>query len=119
MERDTFILAVYCLVVEPSQSLTAHRPIPPGVSAPQLSDAEGITLESCGEYFKLSPDKDIWEYSRTHDDHCLPTLGERPLCGRQAAHVWPLKAAIQQRLTPVSGPASDPIQPIDTLPLPI
>ena len=38
---------------------------------------------------------------------------------RQAANLWQLKAAIQQRLTRVSGQATAPLQPIDTLPLPV
>lgn len=38
---------------------------------------------------------------------------------RQAANLWQVKAAIQQRLTIVSGQASDPVQVIDTLPLPV
>ena len=119
MDRDTFIIAVYCLVVEHYQALTAHRPLRHGGFAPKLSDEEVITMEICGEYFKLSTDKDIWEYFRTHYDHFFPTLGDRTLFGRQAANLWQLKAAIQQRLTHVSGQAYDPIQPIDTLPLPI
>ena len=119
MDRDTFIIAVYCLVVEHYQALTAHRPLRHGGFAPKLSDEEVITMEICGEYFKLSTDKDIWEYFRTHYDHLFPTLGDRTLFGRQAANLWQLKAAIQQRLTHVSGQAYDPIQPMDTLPLPI
>ncbi len=38
---------------------------------------------------------------------------------RQAANLWRIKAAIQQRLTIVSGQADDPVQVIDTLPLPV
>jgi hypothetical protein len=33
--------------------------------------------------------------------------------------LWQVKAAIQQRLTHVSGQAQAPIQPIDILPLPV
>jgi hypothetical protein len=38
---------------------------------------------------------------------------------RQAANLWQVKAALQQRLTVVSGQAADPVQVIDTLPLPV
>jgi Transposase DDE domain len=119
MDRDTFIIAVYCLVVAHYQALTAHRPVRHGGFAPTLSDEEVITMEICGEYFKLSADKDIWHYFRTHYRHFFPALGDRSLFVRHAANLWQLKAAIQQHLTHVSGQATDPIQPIDTLPLPV
>jgi hypothetical protein len=54
MDRDTFIIVVYCLVVEPYPALTAHRPLRHGGFVPTLSDAEVITMESCGAYFKLT-----------------------------------------------------------------
>jgi hypothetical protein len=38
---------------------------------------------------------------------------------RHAANLWQLKAAIQHRLTVVSGQVQDPVQIIDTLPLPV
>jgi len=38
---------------------------------------------------------------------------------RQAANLWQVKAAIQSRLTRVSGQAADGVQIIDTLPLPV
>lgn len=73
----------------------------------------------CGAYFKLPSDKDIWQYFRAHYRPFFPALGDRTLFVRQAAHLWQIKAAIQQRLTHISGQAHDPSQPIDTLPLPV
>lgn len=119
MDRDTFIIAVYCVVVEHYQALTAQRPLRRGGFSPTLSDEEVITMEICGEYFKLPSDKDLWQYFRTHYRHFFPALGDRTLFVRQAANLWQIKAAIQQRLTQISGQAADPIQPIDTLPLPV
>jgi hypothetical protein len=119
MDRDTFIIAVYCLVVEYYQTLTAHRPLRRGGFSPTLSDEEVITMEICGEYFKLPSDKDIWQYFRAHYRPFFPALGDRTRFVRQAANLWQIKAAIQQRLTHISGQAQDPIQPIDTLPLPV
>lgn len=49
MDRDTFIIVVYCLVVEHYQALTAHRPLRQGGFLPTLSDEEVITMELCGE----------------------------------------------------------------------
>jgi hypothetical protein len=53
MDRDTFIMTVYCLVEEHYQHLTAGRPIRHGGCAPQLSAVEVIPRIICGEFFKL------------------------------------------------------------------
>jgi hypothetical protein len=119
MDRDEFIITVYCLVCEHYQVITNTSPLRRGGFAPALSDAEVITMEICGEYFKFSTDKDLFAYFRTHYAHFFPQLTDRTLFVRQAANLWQVKAAIQQRLTQVSGQAADPVQIIDTLPLPV
>jgi hypothetical protein len=119
MDRDEFIITVYCLVCEHYQVIKNTYALRRGGFAPALSDEEVLTLEICGEYFKLATDKDLFMYFRTHYAHFFPHLKERTLFIRQAANLWQVKAAIQQRLTQVSGQAADPIQIIDTLPLPV
>lgn len=119
MDRDDFIITVYCLVCEHYQAIQATYPVRRGGFAPALTDEEVITMEICGEYFKCATDQDIFDYFRTHYQHFFPRLTDRTLFVRQAAHLWQIKAAIQQRLTISSGQASDPVQVIDTLPLPI
>jgi Transposase DDE domain len=119
MDRDEFIITVYCLVCEHYQVIKNTYPLRRGGFAPALSDEEVITMELCGEYFKLATDKDLFAYFRTHYAHFFPQLTNRTLFVRQAANLWQVKAAIQQRLTQVSGQATDPVQIIDTLPLPV
>jgi hypothetical protein len=119
MERDEFIITVYCLVCEHYQVIKTTYPLRRGGFAPALSDEEVITMEICGEYFKFSTDKDLFAYFRTHYAHFFPQLTDRTLFVRQAANLWQVKAAIQQRLTQVSGQAADRVQSIDTLPLPV
>ena len=119
MDRDTCIIAVYCVVVAHYQALAAEHPVRQGGCSPTLSDEEVIPMDICGEYFKLSADKDIWEYFRTHYRHFFPALRDRTLLVRQAAHLWQIKAAIPQRLAQVSGQATDPLPPLDPLPLPV
>jgi PAS domain-containing protein len=117
MDRDEFIITVYCLVCEQYRVIKSHYPLRRGGFAPALTDAEVITMEICGEYLKLPTDKDLFAYFRTHYAHFFPRLTERTLFVRQAANLWRVKAAIQQRLTCVSGQAAEPLQIIDTLPL--
>jgi hypothetical protein len=119
MDRDYFIIAVYCLVCDYYQAIAAQCAMRRGGFAPELTDEEVITIELCGEYFKLACDTDIVAYFRSHYQHFFPRLRDRTRFVRQAADLWQIKALIQQRLVQVSGQASDPVQAIDTLPLPV
>jgi hypothetical protein len=119
MDRDTFIITVYCLVVEQYPHAVGRHQLRPRGCAPALTDEEVLTMEICGEYFKLATDKDLFAYFRKHYRHFFPALGERTRFVRQAADLWQIKARIQQRLTLISGQAQDDVQAIDTLPLPV
>ena len=119
MDRQDFIITVYLLVCEHYQAIKAHYPLRRGGFAPALTDEEVITIELCGEYFKLARDEDIFAYFQAHYQDWFPQLRDRTLFVRQAATLWQVKALIQQRLTPVSGQAQAPVQVIDTLPLPV
>ncbi|HEX4947352.1 MAG TPA: IS982 family transposase [Blastocatellia bacterium] len=119
MERDLFIITVYCLVVQHYRALIIARPLRRGGFAPQLSDEEVITMEICGECWKLHTEEDLYDYFRAHYQHFFPKLKDRPAFVRQAFNLWAIKAQMQQRLVQVSGQSADPAQPIDTLPLPV
>jgi hypothetical protein len=119
MDRDESIITVYCVVCEHYQVIKNTYPLRRGGFVPALSDEEAITIELCSEYFKLATDKDLFGYFHTHYAHFFPHLKDRTLFVGQAANLWHVKAAIQQRLTQVSGQATDPVQIIDTLPLPV
>ncbi len=119
MDRDHFIITVYCLVCEHYQALAPRDRARKGGFAPALTDEEVITIEICGEYFKCGVDKDLVAYFRAHYQAFFPSLRDRSLFVRQAANLWRIKELIQHRLTVVSGQAADPVQVIDTLPLPV
>jgi hypothetical protein len=95
MDRDEFIITVYCLVCEHYQVIRNTYPLHRGGFAPALSDEEVITMELCGEYFKLTTDKDLFAYFRLHYAHFLPQLTDRTLFVRQAANLWHVKVLIQ------------------------
>src|SRR5919202_1050145 len=119
MDRPYFIIMVYLLVCAHYPAIKARYPIRRGGFAPALTDEEGITIEICGEYFKLATDEDIFAYFHTHYQVWFPHLRDRTTFVRQAANLWQVKALLQQRLTVVRGQAHDPVQIIDTLPLPV
>lgn len=119
MDRDYFIIVVYCLVCEHYQAIVGEHPLRRRGFQPALSDEEVITIEICGEYFGFGQDEAIYAYFRGHYAHFFPQLRERTSFVRQAANLWLVKAMIQRRLTLVSEQAADPIQLVDTIPLPV
>ncbi len=119
MDRKDFIIIVYLLVCEHYRVVKARIRVRRGGFAPALTDEEVITIELCGEYFKLASDEDIFDYFQAHLQDWFPQLRDRTLFVRQAANLWQVKALIQQQLTIISGQAADPVQVIDTLPLPV
>jgi hypothetical protein len=119
MDRDTFIITVYCVVVETYQIVKEHHLIRRGGFAPALTDEEVVTLEICGAYFKLQTDKDLFAYFHTHYAHFFPNLKDRSSFVRQAANLWQVKTAIWKLLVQQSGQQRHPVQVIDTLPLPV
>jgi len=119
MERDIFIITVFCLVSEQLDILRESYPMRRGGFAPALSDEEVITMEICGEYFKLSTDKDLFNYFKAHYGDWFPNLKERTLFVRQAANLWQFKALIQQPLANSREQLFADVQVIDTLPVPV
>ena len=109
-----------CMVSEHLQKLVNRfGPVRRGGFAPALSDAEVLTIEISGEFFKLHTDKAIFDYFRAHYQHFFPALRDRPGFVRQAANWQRWKQALPQHLVRVSGADQDPVQAIDTLPLPV
>lgn len=119
MDRDYFIIMVYCLVCEHYQAIVNKRRLRQRGFAPALTDEEVITMEICGEYWGFDQDEAIYDYFRSHYASFFPQLHDRILFVRQAANLWQVKAMIQHRLTIVSEQAADTMQLIDTMPLPV
>ena len=78
MDRDDFIITVYCLVTEHYQVIKESYRVRRGGSAPALSDEKVITIEICGEYFKLATDQDIYDYFSTSSPHAPAASGSIP-----------------------------------------
>ena len=119
MDRDTFIITVYCLVVDFYKMVKEKHKIRRGGFLPTLTDEEVITMEISGAYFKLHSDKDLFNYFQSHYKHFFPNLKDRPSFVRQAANLWQVKKEIWRLMLQKSGQAQDVVQVIDTLPLPV
>jgi hypothetical protein len=119
MERDIFIIRVYELVAETMRIIQKSNPWRTRGCAPQLTDAEVITMEICGEFFKLHEDTEIYGYFKRHYHHYFPHLPSRTTFVRQAANLWQVKVICQSLLVKQAGQQLDPVQSIDTVPLPV
>lgn len=117
MERDIFIITVFCLVSEQMNVLRKSYKIRHGGFTPALSDEEVITIEICGEFFKHSTDKDLFNYFKAHYQDWFPNLKDRTLFVRQAANLWHFKALIQQQIVQAAEQFSTSVQVIDTVPV--
>ncbi len=119
MNRDDFIITMYCLICDEYDEITAQHRIRKAGFAPAFSDAEVITLEVCGECFGLNTDEATYSYFASHYRHFFPKLPERSLFVRQATNLWWVKERIQQQLVSRFGQEREEVQIIDTLPIPV
>lgn len=116
--REEFIVYVYCLIVQYYQRLFPTSLRRAG-SLPKFSDEEALTLEIVGEYLGLETDQQMYRSFRKHDDTWFPTLPDRSPLVRQWQNRWRVKQFIWQAIVQDSGAWADPIQIIDTLPVPV
>lgn len=119
MERDIFIISVYCLVVETMEIIEKNYKFRKKGFPPKLTDAEVITIEVCGEFFKLSEDTEIYNYFKRHYLHYFPNLPSRTTFVRQSANLWQAKVMCQSLIVRMADQQRDQIQSIDTMPLPV
>jgi hypothetical protein len=119
MEQDIFIISVYCLVADIMQIVEKTHKFRSRGFPPKLTDAEVITIEICGEFFKLHEDTEIYNYFKRHYLHFFPNLPDRTNFVRQSANLWQVKLLIQIIITELSQQKFDSVQSIDTLPLPV
>jgi Transposase DDE domain len=118
MTPQDLLLEVFCLVDDELQALNLGRLRARG-PAPKLTDAEVITIELVGEFWKLDCDRDLFRHFRQHYVREFPALARlsRTTFARQAANLWRLTQLLQQRLAArLAG--DDPLWLVDSLPLP-
>lgn len=116
--EEMFIIAVYCLIDDTYQQL-----FPVGVRqrgfAPELTDAEALTLAIVGEFLGLERDKAIFEYFYKHYQPWFPGLHDRTVLVRQWANLWQVEQLLWQKLVRRSGADQADFQVLDTLPIPV
>jgi len=124
MERDELIIWVYLWVCEQVEAWRKQQPLSrrrlrQAGFAPALSDEEALCIELCGEMLRLHGDKAIFCHFKTHYQSWFPNLKDRPAFVRQCANLWRLKLVLQERLLRDQEVHLQPLQPADTMPLPV
>jgi hypothetical protein len=68
--------------------------------SPKRTDAEVLTIELVGAFWKLDGDRDLFRHFRQHYAAEFPALARlsRTTFARQAANLWRVKQLLQQRL---------------------
>jgi hypothetical protein len=119
MNREDFIIHVYCMICDEYNEISREPPIRKAGFAPAFTDEEVMTVAICGECFGLNKDEAIYDHFHSYYRHFFPKLPERSLFVRQAANLWQVKMRIQQKLVSRSGQDQEAVQVIDTLPMPM
>lgn len=120
MDLDTLIVTLFCTVDDALRQLLDGTRLRQRGPAPQLTDAEVLTIEAVGEYLSLDCDRAIFDYFRRHYSHFFPQLrrAHRTTFVRQSANLWKVKERLWQYL--VEGLERDEtISLIDSFPLPV
>ncbi len=115
MDLSTFIVAVFCLVVDRLQGRRIRQRGPD----PKLSDSEVLTVEIVGEFLGIDTDKGIYLFFKRHYGEWFPALGEvhRITFTRQSANLWKVKESLWQDLLTLA-PHDPTFALVDSMPLP-
>ncbi len=116
MDLSTFIVAVFCLIVDRLKDLGRLRERGP---TPTLCDSEVLTIEVVGEFLGIDEDTELFEHFRRHYAHYFPNLllVHRTTFARQAANLWKVKERLWQELLTLA-PHEPTIAICDSMPLP-
>jgi hypothetical protein len=119
MDREYFIIQVYCVVDNFFQNLTKSKPVRQRGPKPALSDVEIITMEVVGEFVGIDGDKNIWEYFKLNWKHYFPDIGDRTTFVKQAGNLWYWIQRLHSVIASELAAKSDNIHVTDGFPVPV
>jgi hypothetical protein len=120
MDRDTFSIAVFCVVDEAIPRVTGGQRLRERGPAPTLADSEVLTMEVVGEYLGVVQESALFAYFRRHYAHFFPALTRlhRTTFVRQAANLWWLKERLWQEVLR-RVPHDEHFAIVDSFPVPV
>lgn len=100
MCREDFLLELYCLIDDHLKDVMPVAGLRQRGSTPLLSDAEVLTMEAAGEYWRLDADKQLFQFMREYHRAEFPKLASisRTTFVRQGANLWWLAQRLQRHL---------------------
>lgn len=119
MDREKFIIHVFCVVDNFFVKLTESKKIRKSGPPPKLSDVEVITMQVVGEFLGMDGDKNIWEYFKTNWVHLFPQIGDRTAFVKQVGNLWYWVIRLQESVAAELGAVSDEIHITDGFPVPV
>jgi hypothetical protein len=124
MEQDELIIWVYLWVCEAMDQFgqrcqAQNLRLRSRGFAPALSDEEALTIELCGEMFRLHTDKGLYWYFNTHYKAWFPALPCRTTFVRHISQLWRVKQELQRQLLAQHQAQLQRVQSVDTWPLPV
>lgn len=119
MDRETFIIHIFCLVEDFFAALTRGKTLRKRGPKPAISDAEVIAIQVAGEFFGEDGDKDIWEYFKLNWSEFFPGLGDRTTFVKQAGNLWYWLQRLHKVIAGELGGNSDIQHTTDGFPVPV
>jgi hypothetical protein len=98
VDLDTYIITIYCLVVDMMDTILNGIILRERGPEPTVTDAEVLAMEVAGEFLGICQDKRLFLYFRRHYSHFFPGLRKihRTTFTRQASNLWKVKMILWQ-----------------------
>ncbi len=119
MDREEFIIHVYCIVDGLFNRVTKSKKIRKRGPSPILSDAEIITMQVVGEFLGIDGDKNIWEYFKANWSKFFPEIGDRTTFAKHVGNLWYWINRVQESAASELSAISDDIHITDGFPVPV
>lgn len=115
MNPELLIIQLYLIIEQAYVSVVGNRRLRQCGPAPQLTDAEAITIEVFGEMQGHHTDAEIWKYAKQHWNDYFPKLQCYASFSKQCANLSNVKQKIFRLLYPMSSE----IHITDGFPMPV
>jgi hypothetical protein len=119
MDREDFIIHVYCIISKFFDSLTKSKSIRQRGPRPHLADDEIITMQVVGEFLGMDGEKNIWEYFSKNWIHFFPGLGDRTTFVKQVGNLEYWIRRLHSTIAAELSANSDTIHITDGFPAPV
>lgn len=123
LDRDTFLIAVYCVVDDLVGSRGAAQHARRRGPRPRLSESEVLTLALLAQWWPDNSEQGFWTYAKAHLRPYFPHLLERSALNRRIRGLAPVLASLGPRVAARAsqelGLPLPPYEVVDGAPVPL